>query len=41
MFDSPPTDWAEFRNRHGKWEARNTLINVIEQAISGREDDDK
>ncbi len=39
MFDAPPKDWAEFQGRQYAHREVSKLINDMNDAIKGREDD--
>lgn len=41
VFSSPPTDWAGFRERWGRWVAVNDMIATIENLQKEEEHDDK
>lgn len=39
VFDSPPTDWAAFQKRLGQYVELAGLIEIVKDAMSGKEND--
>ncbi len=39
VFDSPPTDWPAFQKRLGAYVELAELIDIIKDAMSGKEND--
>lgn len=40
VFDSPPQDFAGFKQRLGAYVELAELINIVKEVMSGQEDDD-
>jgi hypothetical protein len=41
VFDSPPKDWPEFKQRFGQYLELDALIGIVKEAMSGLEIDEK
>ena len=39
-FDSPPADWAGFQKRLGQYVELDALINIVNDAMKGKEKDE-
>ena len=40
VFDSPPSDWAGFQKRLGQYIELASLIDIVKDAMSGKEKDE-
>ncbi len=40
-FDSPPSDWAGFQRRLGQYVELQELIDIVQRAMKGSEDDEE
>lgn len=41
VFDSPPSDWAGFKERLGRYCELTELIDIVKDAMKGKEDDEE